>query len=353
MNTTNSSYSWEPQMFEDIAMFGKIYYAIVVGTAIFVTLFWIVYFSHDIMVIKQRLNRFKLASSYENNDTDIKRQEAKLFQKQILILICISEILPAIFAIISNVLGVKKHLFDLVSILEFYSFSLIYLTSYLLNKLTTHLIHCYKSKVTNYRRVFSMLFLKLILILLVSPVNIYLLLIPNGIIFLLFIREFIQYIKNCNKLYTVIGWQEQDTVLEFGAKNRVLYLQRTRRQFRRLFRLGICCTSCLLLVIPNGIMIEFLGLVLTRGGCRDLLAQFIYAKIIDNNEIIEKINLGIDILDSMRNIIAFPLSIFALVYIVFTLHFWCGSVLRDLNTKLYYYLRSNSNNSIKNPLLLK
>ena len=334
-------------MFEDIAMFGKIYYAIVVGTAIFVTLFWIVYFSHDIMVIKQRLNRFKLASSYENNDTDTKRQEAKLFQNQILILICISEILPAIIPIIIY----NMRLFDLVSVLEFYSFSLTYLTFYLLNKLTTHLIHCYKSKSTNYRRVFSMLFLKLILILLVSPVNIYLLLIPNGIIFLLFIREFIQYIKNCNTLYTVIGWQEQDTVLEFGAKNRVLCLKRMRRQFRRLFRLGICCTSCLLLLIPNGIMIQFLRLVVTKGGCRDLLAHFIQAKIIDNNEIIEKINLGIYILASMNNVIAFPLSIFALIYIVFTLHFWYGSTLRDLNTKLYYYLRSNSNNSIKNPLL--
>ena len=332
-------------------MFGKIYYAIVVGTAIFVTLFWIVYFSHDIMVIKQRLNRFKLASSYENNDTDIKRQEAKLFQNQILILICISEILPSIITIITNVLGANKHLFDLVSILEFYSFSLIYLTSYLLNKLTTHLILCYKSKSTNYRRVFSMLFLKLILILLVSPVNIYLLLIPNGIIFLLFIREFIQYIKNCNTLYTVIGWQEQDTVLEFGAKNRVLCLKRMRRQFRRLFRLGICLQSCLLLVIPDAIMVQFLRFVVTRGSYRDLLAHFIQAKIIDNNEIIEKINLGIYILATVDYIITFPLSIFALVYIVFTLHFWYGSTLRDLNTKLYYYLRSNSNNSIKNPLL--
>ena len=334
-------------MFEDIYMFGKIYYAIVVGTAIFVTLFWIVYFSHDIMVIKQRLNRFKLASSYENNDTDIKRQEAKLFQNQILILICISEINPAIIAIIRY----NMRLLDLVSVLEFYLSSLTYLTFCILNKLTTHLILCYKSKSTNYRRVFSMLFLKSILILLVSPVNIYLLLIPNGIIFLLFIREFIQYIKNCNTLYTVIGWQEQDTVLEFGAKNRVLCLQRMRRQFRRLFRLGICCTSCLLLLIPNSIMIQFLRLVVTKCGCRDLLAHFIQAKIIDNNEIIEKINLGIYILASMNNVIAFPLSIFALIYIVFTLHFWYGSTLRDLNTKLYYYLRSNSNNSIKNPLL--
>ena len=321
------------------------YFGIVICFSLIVTGFWVVYFFHELLCIRRRYKRAMEDVRTFETEAVICDQKFKFVKNLILMLICVFESVAPISAFIGG----------LSNLLEFASFAYliclfsIFLVFSLLNILTNYLIRMYKCTPDSKQDKLSIVsFLsKLALCISLSTIH-YLLFVASLLIYTLFLREFILFVINGRLLDRVIGWKQQDLALENGTEGRVLAIKRMRRQYRLMKSIFIACSSCLilgLLLKPIRLYLQY-NLRMPVGFDREILIYYFQISPI----IIKWV---IPILSWSESISNIPITVLALVYLIYTIYYFSSATCSRANLRVNIpcFNRNPRQPSIKRPFL--
>ena len=312
----------------------------VIGMSVFVSVFWVFYLCNELWYIKMKYRRaLNEVRDFvtENLLLDLKSRSMK---NKFLLFICLFEIAAPISAFISSIVHINYRCF-----VYYYTITFTYLTFCLLNILTTYLTRVYTCKPDSRkdRRALIIFFIKLTLTILLSLLF-YIIILPSLLVIFLFIIEFLYFIKNGRMLDRVIGWKQQDLSLEFGSEGRVLAIKRMRRRFNLFTNVFIICSSSLLFLLPIGLVEKYFLLMVKTTSSQSII--YIYHIDLPASQELQMIfSLVIDVL-------TIPVTVLALFYLFFTIHYICSPAFEIVYNQLNRYLRKFSKQSNRKPLLL-
>ena len=333
----NSSHNFSI-LFHDIHIVYFTCEGALIGMSVFVSVFWIIYLYSQLVNIKKRY--WRALNDVRDFETEniINELKSRFVKNLILLFISLLEIFAPISAILVVLIPNEYRL-----LVYYYAIASIYLTFCLLNILTTYLIRVYTCKPDSKkdRRALIKFLIKLTLTVLLSLLF-YIIILPSLLVIFLFIREFLYFIKNGRMLDRVIGWKQQDLSLEFGSEGRVLAIKRMRRRFNIFRNVFITCSSSLLFVLPAELVDKYFSLMVNSSS-----QNIIYIYHIDLAGSEELLTIFHAIID----VFTFPVTLLALFYLFFTIHYIFSPACEIIYKQLNNCLRRFSNHSNRKPLL--
>ena len=325
------------------------YFVLVVGFSVLVSVFWVVYLLHELVCIRRRYRRAMNDVITFETEAVISDMKFRFVKNLVMMLICLFEIVAPISWAISTILTLVNLPIEYVSFAYLICISSIFLVFSLLNIITAYLIRAYRcTPDPRQDKRSTVLFLfKLALSIALSAMNC-LIFISSLLIYILFIREFIILIVKGRLLDRVIGWKQQDLALEIGSEGRVLAIKKMRRQYRWLKNIFIVCSISLILSLPA----KPINLYLTHqeqmpvGIGRDILMYYFQM-----SPIVREWLMGIT--TWLDNCLALPLTVLALVYLIYTVYYFSAGSRGSINFRLNIscFNRTTSQPSIKRPFL--